>query len=90
MVTREKIKEQNCDYTLFSWSKQSGLDPAMIERAEGVYLYDYNGKRYLDFSSQLMNVNIGHNHPKVNQAIKSKWINLVMFFLVWEHNHVVN
>lgn len=57
------------DYTLFSWSKQSGLNPLEIERAEGVYTYDAEGKKYLDFSSQLVNVNIGHSHPKVLKAI---------------------
>jgi len=57
------------DYTLFSWSKQSGLKPIDAERAEGVYLYDRDGKRYLDFSSQLMNVNIGHGHPKIKAAV---------------------
>ncbi len=57
------------DHTLFSWSKQKGLNPIVIERAKGVYLYDYDGKRYIDFSSQLMNVNIGHGHPKVREAV---------------------
>jgi taurine--2-oxoglutarate transaminase len=57
------------DYTLFSWSRQSGLHPIDIVRGEGVYLYDRSGKRYLDFSSQLMNVNIGHGHEKVKQAV---------------------
>ncbi|HHG84834.1 MAG TPA: aminotransferase class III-fold pyridoxal phosphate-dependent enzyme [Bacteroidetes bacterium] len=61
---------QDCrDYSLFSWTKQGGLNPLNIERAEGVYLYDRDGKRYLDFSSQLMNVNIGHGHPKVREAV---------------------
>ncbi len=48
---REEILENNMEFTLFSWSKQKGIDPIAVERAEGVYLYDYNGKRYLDFSS---------------------------------------
>ncbi len=65
----EVIHQNSLDYTLFSWSKQSGLNPINIERAEGVYLYDYNGKRYIDFSSQLMNVNIGHGNHKVRDAV---------------------
>ncbi len=69
MKNREDIIKNNLDYTLFSWSKQTGLNPLCIEKAEGVYIYDYNGKRYLDFSSQLMNVNIGHGHPKVLDAV---------------------
>ncbi|RAP29319.1 aspartate aminotransferase family protein [Candidatus Marinamargulisbacteria bacterium SCGC AG-343-D04] len=80
MTTRDTIKKQNCEHTLFSWSKQEGLDPAMIERAEGIYLYDFNGKRYIDFSSQLMNVNIGHNHPKVNESIKEQLDKLAYVF----------
>ncbi|MFH1321093.1 MAG: aminotransferase class III-fold pyridoxal phosphate-dependent enzyme [Bacteroidota bacterium] len=66
---KDQILQNNLNYTLFSWSKQSGLDPINIERAGGVYVYDRDGKRYLDFSSQLMNVNIGHGHPKVRQAV---------------------
>jgi taurine---2-oxoglutarate transaminase len=63
------IIRDNLDYTLFSWSKQKGLDPIAVQRAEGVYLYDYDGRRYLDFSSGLMNVNIGHGHPRVGEAV---------------------
>ena len=65
----KEIVQDNLDYTLFSWSKQKGIDPIAVQRAEGVYLYDYDGKRYLDFSSGLMNVNIGHGHPRVTEAV---------------------
>ncbi|MBK6903638.1 MAG: aminotransferase class III-fold pyridoxal phosphate-dependent enzyme [Saprospirales bacterium] len=58
------------DYTLFSWSKQSGLNPILIDHAKGVYLYDCDGKRYLDFSSQLMNVNIGHGDQRITEAVR--------------------
>ncbi len=68
-MTKEEILKNNLDYTLFSWSIQSGLNPINVERAEGVYLYDRDGKRYLDFSSQLMNVNVGHNHPRIRDAV---------------------
>jgi taurine---2-oxoglutarate transaminase len=54
----EEIIEDNQRYTLFSWSKQKGSNPIAVKYGEGVYLYDYNGKRYIDFSSGLMNVNI--------------------------------
>lgn len=63
------IVQDSLDYTLFSWSKQAGLNPLNIERADGVYLYDRDGKRYLDFSSQLMNVNIGHGDARVAEAV---------------------
>ncbi|MFT3827145.1 MAG: aminotransferase class III-fold pyridoxal phosphate-dependent enzyme [Chitinophagaceae bacterium] len=64
-----EIIRDNMDYTLFSWSKQKGISPIAVKYGEGVYLYDYDGKRYLDFSSGLMNVNIGHGHPRVTQAV---------------------
>ena len=63
------IIQDNLDYTLFSWSKQKGIAPIAIKYGEGVYLYDYDGKRYLDFSSGLMNVNIGHGNQRVTEAV---------------------
>ncbi len=56
-------------HTFFSWSKQGGLNPIEVARAKGVYLYDQSGKRYIDFSSQLMNVNIGHGDQRVTDAV---------------------
>lgn len=67
--SKTQIVNDCLDFTLFSWSKQGGLDPINAQRAEGVYVYDRDGKRYLDFSSQLMNVNIGHGHTKVKSAV---------------------
>ena len=66
---KEEILKNNLEHTVFSWSKQSGLNPLNIARAKGVYIYDRSGKRYIDFSSQLMNVNIGHGHEKVRDAV---------------------
>ncbi|MFN2457803.1 MAG: aminotransferase class III-fold pyridoxal phosphate-dependent enzyme [Chitinophagaceae bacterium] len=63
------IIQDNLDYTLFSWSKQKGTNPIAVKYAEGVYLYDYDCKRYIDFSSGLMNVNIGHGNQRVTEAI---------------------
>ncbi|MDE3183668.1 MAG: aminotransferase class III-fold pyridoxal phosphate-dependent enzyme [Bacteroidota bacterium] len=65
----QEIIEENLDYTLFSWSKQKGINPIAVESAEGVYLYDYDGKKYLDFSSGLMNVNIGHGNQRITMAV---------------------
>ncbi len=64
-----EIINDNLDYTLFSWSQQKNINPIAIERAEGVYMFDYDGKRYLDFSSGLMNVNIGHGNQRVTNAV---------------------
>ncbi len=61
--------QDNLKHTLFAWSKQAGLNPLNIVKTEGVYLHEANGKRIIDFSSQLMNVNIGHGDKRVNEAI---------------------
>jgi taurine---2-oxoglutarate transaminase len=65
----QEILQDNFDYTLFSWSKQKGHTPIAVEYAEGVYLYDYDGKKYIDFSSGLMNVNIGHGNQRITEAV---------------------
>ena len=65
----DQIIQDNLDYTLFSWSKQKGIAPIAVKYGMGVYLYDYDGKRYLDFSSGLMNVNIGHGNQRVTDAV---------------------
>ncbi len=63
------IIQDNLDYTLFSWSKQKGIAPIAVKHAEGVYLYDYDGNRIIDFSSGLMNVNIGHGDQRITDAV---------------------
>jgi taurine---2-oxoglutarate transaminase len=57
-------------HTLYEWSAQNAVDPIPVERAEGVYFYTPDGRRFLDFNSQLMSVNIGHGDPRVIEAIK--------------------
>ncbi len=69
---RQEIIDDCINYTLTSWSKQRGGKPLVIEKGEGVYIYDSDGKRYLDFSSQLIAVNIGHGHPKVTEAVSEQ------------------
>lgn len=64
-----EVIKNSMDYTLFSWSKQKGISPIAVKNAEGVYLYDYDGKRYIDFSSGLMNVNIGHGNQRITEAV---------------------
>jgi len=59
-------------HVFHSWSAQGALDPLVVQGAEGSYLWDYDGKRYLDFSCQLVNTNIGHQHPKVVAAIQAQ------------------
>lgn len=64
-----EIIQDNQDFTLFSWSKQKNTNPIAVKYAEGVYLYDYDDKRYIDFSSGLMNVNIGHGNQRITEAV---------------------
>src|SRR5258706_14384116 len=64
-----EIIQNNLDYTLFSWSKQKDIAPIAVKYAEGVYLHDYDDKRYIDFSSGLMNVNIGHGNQRITEAV---------------------
>jgi len=59
-------------YVLHSWSVQDALNPIAVAGAEGRYFWDYDGNRYLDFASQLVNVSIGHQHPRVVAAIKEQ------------------
>ncbi len=68
----QELIDLNRRYTFFSWSVQSAVKPLAVVRAKGCYFWDAEGKRYLDFASQLMNVNTGHQHPKVVAAIKQQ------------------
>jgi taurine--2-oxoglutarate transaminase len=59
-------------HVLYSWSVQDAISPLAVAGADGRYFWDYDGNRYLDFASQLVNVSIGHQHPKVIAAIKEQ------------------
>lgn len=72
MSTPAEIVARSKNYTLVSWSAQGAWNPIPMERGEGVYVWDANGKRYLDWSSQLVNVNVGHSHPHVVRAIQEQ------------------
>lgn len=65
----EEVLQDNFDSTVFVWSKQKGISPIAVKYAKGVYLYDYDDKRYIDFSSGLMNVNIGHGNQRITEAV---------------------
>ena len=71
-LTAQEIIKLNREYTFFSWSVQSATNPIPMSRAEGIYFWDVDGNKYIDFSSQLMNMNIGHQHPKVIRAIQDQ------------------
>jgi taurine---2-oxoglutarate transaminase len=71
-VSTSELKELDRAHNFYSWSVQSALSPMMVSHAQGMYVWDVDGNKYLDFSSQLVNVNIGHSHPAVVQAIKDQ------------------
>ena len=64
-------------HTLYTWSRQDAVNPLPIERTEGIWLHTTDGRKILDFNSQLMSVNIGHHHPKVRDAFKAQADELV-------------
>jgi taurine---2-oxoglutarate transaminase len=71
-LSAEEIVDLSRKYTLYEWSAQSAADPIPVDRAEGVYFYTPDGRRFLDFNSQLMSVNIGHGDKRVIEAIKAQ------------------
>ncbi|MEO7447576.1 MAG: aspartate aminotransferase family protein [Humibacillus sp.] len=76
-MTEQRVRELDRSHVFHSWSAQGLIDPLPIARAQGSHFWDYAGKRYLDFSSQLVNVNIGYQHPKVIAAIQEQAARLV-------------
>ena len=69
MSETQDVLQDSFDYTVFAWSKQKNISPIAVKYGKGVYLYDYDDKRYLDFSSGLMNVNIGHGDQRITDAV---------------------
>ena len=70
--SEEQVRRHDRAHVFHSWSAQGLIDPLPIASAEGSHFTDYSGKRYLDFSSQLVNVNIGYQHPKLVAAIQEQ------------------
>lgn len=66
------IKEMSKKYNLHSWSVQGKIDPLVVTKAEGVYFWDDQDKKYFDMSSQLVNSNLGHGNKAVVEAIKAQ------------------
>jgi len=71
-MTADEIVDLSRRHTLYEWSAQSAVDPIPVERADGVYFYTPDGRRFLDFNSQLMSVNIGHGDARVISAIREQ------------------
>lgn len=69
-LSYEEIVSKSRDYTLVSWDAQANWDPIPAVKAEGIYFWDAKGRKYIDWSSMLVNVNIGHGNKKVIKAIQ--------------------
>jgi len=76
-LTGQEIVELTKKHTLFEWSAQSKVDPIPVARAKGIYFWTPEGKRFIDFNSQLMSVNIGHGDERVIRAITEQAQTLV-------------
>nr|WP_279289759.1 aminotransferase class III-fold pyridoxal phosphate-dependent enzyme [Anaerocolumna cellulosilytica] len=72
LMTSEEVKTMQTNYVLQSWSKQKGLNPIAIKRAEGIYMWDFDDKKYSDMSAQLVNLNVGHGNRYIIDAIKEQ------------------
>jgi taurine--2-oxoglutarate transaminase len=70
--SRQEILDISRQTTLYEWTSQKAMKPLAIERAKGIYMWDVDGKRYMDFNSQLMCVNIGHGDERVINAVKAQ------------------
>ena len=71
-MTGKEITEMQKKYNLQSWSAQKNINPTPVEKAEGIYYWDYDGKRHTDMSSQLVNLNLGYGNKAINEAIKEQ------------------
>ena len=71
-MTGEEIKKTSKECNLQSWSKQRNINPIPIEKADNIYFWDYDGNRYTDMSSQLVNLNLGFGNKEINEAIKEQ------------------
>ena len=63
------IRDKDLKYNIHSWSAQGALKPIVVTKAEGIYFWDEDGKKYADMSSQLVNSNLGHGNKAIIDAI---------------------
>src|ERR1700693_4458673 len=69
-LSAEEISELCVRHTLYDWSAQAGLKPIAVASAKGVHFTTVDGRRFIDFNSQLMCVNAGHGDHRIIDAIK--------------------
>jgi taurine--2-oxoglutarate transaminase len=71
-MTGDEMIALSRKHTLFEWSAQANVDPIPVARAKGIYFWTPEGKRFIDFNSQLMCVNAGHGDPRIIKAIQDQ------------------
>lgn len=69
---QQEVRDNDRNYVFHSWSAQAAINPLPIAKGEGATFWDYDGNAYLDFSSQLVNLNLGHQHPGLVKAIQEQ------------------
>jgi len=76
----DEVVEKCKEHTMYTWSSQGDVEPLPIDRAKGCHFWTPDGKKYLDFNSQLMSVNVGHSHPRVIEAMKNQLDDVIYAF----------
>ncbi len=71
-LSAQQIIDLSRETTLYEWTAQRTIQPLVVDHAKGIYFWDADGKRYMDFNSQLMCVNIGHGNERVINAVKAQ------------------
>ena len=71
-VSESVVRANDRGHVFHSWSAQALIDPLPVAGGKGSEFWDYQGNRYLDFSSQLVNLNLGHQHPDLVRAIQDQ------------------
>src|ERR687883_904256 len=71
-LSNDEILSLSKEHVFYTWSAQAKVNPIAVERAKGVYFWDVEGKRYLDFNSMTMCVNIGHGDERVIKAMQEQ------------------
>lgn len=70
--SEDEVRRKDRAHVFHTWAAQAEIDPLPIAGAKGAYFWDHDGNKYLDFASQLVNMNIGHQHPKLVAAIQKQ------------------
>ena len=71
-TTASRVRALAREHVLYTWSAQALVDPLPVAGGEGCWFWDHDGRRYLDFASQVVNANLGHQHPALVSAVRAQ------------------